>query len=91
MKVTAQELAAIIELASNAPIGSYANARRYDSLFMKFAKLHQQIEAGGWLTVLGAETAPTANLADTRGGVVIPAGGEPLAIQAAAVAAAESE
>lgn len=63
---TAEELAMLIEMAAAAPIGSYANAKKFDPLFRKAMAIHAQ---------LAAPAAPDVGVVDTRGGVVIPAGG----------------
>ena len=67
---TAEELAMLIELAASAPIGSYANAKKFDPLFRKAMAIHAQLAAPA-----AAPAAPDVGVVDTRGGVVIPAGG----------------
>ena len=66
---TAEELAMLIEMAAAAPIGSYSNAKKFDPLFRKAMAIHAQLAAPA------APAAPDVGVVDTRGGVVIPAGG----------------
>jgi hypothetical protein len=89
--ITAQDLANLIELAAAAPLRSYAHAKQLDELFTKMVALHQALNTGKAIITIDGPAGPVNGLGDTRGGVVIPAGGAPQAVQAAAVAAAETE
>jgi|HubBroStandDraft_4_1064222.scaffolds.fasta_scaffold267929_2 hypothetical protein len=53
----AAELGRVLELAANAPLGSYADAAQHKPLFDKLVKLHNAVAAGGQLTVLNAKEA----------------------------------
>jgi hypothetical protein len=88
--ITAKELEFLIQMATSAPVQSYAHAKQLDAFFHKMLGFHQALATGKATIEIVAPEA-TSNLADTRGGVVIPAGGAPQAVQAAAVAAAETE
>jgi hypothetical protein len=74
--ITAQELAAIIEMAAQAPVRNYAHAKQYDALFAKMIKFQNALASGQAAIGTVAPAAPATVGADLRGGVVVPAGGE---------------
>jgi|HubBroStandDraft_4_1064222.scaffolds.fasta_scaffold00046_21 hypothetical protein len=75
--ITAQELAAIIEMAATAPVRSYAHAKQHDALFAKMINFHKALASGrAAIGTVDPVEPVTDGCADLRGGIVVPAGGE---------------